>query len=225
MIQTGELPDTVKGSVVKLIFKRGDNLEPSNYQPISISPILLKLVTTIMNKRVTKILERDGLLSDAQYGFRPGRGMIDARFILSSAIEKAKIEKIDLHVGFMDMSAAYDRLDRRVMIQEMIGLGFVGATCRFLQAMYSGDYIQFDINGVLTEPLYLEYGVKQGDSASSTLFNISLKRVVVAANNTNMGMEIGGVVLTCCAFADDKFTLTKGPEDHNRMLELQRSLN
>ena len=44
------MPEIVKGSLVKLIYKRNDNLEPSNHRPISISPILLKL-TKIMNSR------------------------------------------------------------------------------------------------------------------------------------------------------------------------------
>ena len=35
-------------------------------------------------------------------------------------MEKARIENVDLRVGFMDMSALYDRLDRERMIQEMI---------------------------------------------------------------------------------------------------------
>ena len=45
-------------------------------------------------------------------------------------MEKARIENVDLHVGFMDMSAAYDWLDRERMIQETILLGFGGATWR-----------------------------------------------------------------------------------------------
>ena len=99
VIQEGNVPEDIKGSVVKLIYKRNDNLEPSNYRPISISPILLKLMTKIMNIRVTEILERESILSEAQYGFRPNRGTIDAIFILSSTIEKARIEKVDLHIG------------------------------------------------------------------------------------------------------------------------------
>jgi len=220
VIETGRVPEIVKGSVVKLIYKRNDNLEPSNFRPISISPILLKLTTKIMNKRTIKILERENLLAEEQYGFRPSRSTIDAIFIVSSAMEKARIENIDLHVGFMDMSAAYDRLDRERMIQEMIVLGFGGATCKFLQSMYSGDYIRFDINGHKTRKLYLKYGVKQGDSFSSTLFNVSLKTVIDKVNETGRGIEIGRRLLTCMAFADDKVSLTQGPEDHNVVLKM-----
>ena len=223
VIETGRVPEIAKGSLVKLIYKRNDNLEPSNHRPISISPILLKLTTKIMNRRTIKILERENLLAEEQYGFRPSRSTIDAIFIVSSAMEKARIENVDLHVGFMDMSAAYDRLDRERMIQEMILLGFGGATCKFLQSMYSGDYIRFDINGHKTRKLYLKYGVKQGDSFSSTLFNVSLKTVIDKVNVTKKGIEIGGRLLTCMAFADDKVSLTQGPEDHNQVLQLIES--
>ena len=118
------------------------------------------------------------------------------------------------------MSAAYDRLDREVMITEMMRLGFGGTTCKFLISMYSGDSIRFDINGETTEPLFMTYGVKQGDSFSSTLFNVTSMRVVIAANATRRGLEIGKRLLSLLAFADDKFSVTKNPQDHNEMLKL-----
>ena len=71
------MPEIVKGFVVKLIYKRNDNLEPA-------SPILLKLTTKIMNKRTIKILERENLLAEERYGFRPSRSTIDASCLVSS---------------------------------------------------------------------------------------------------------------------------------------------
>ena len=223
ILEGGKIPYDMKGSVIKLIHKRGDNACPENFRPIAISPILIKLVTKILNVRVVEVLERENLLADVQFGFRPGRSTLDAIFLTSAAIEKARIQKIPLYIGFLDLEAAYDRLDRKVMIEELIKLGFGGVVTRFLADLYSGDYMQFDVNGVLSAILYLVYGVRQGDSFSSTCFNVSYKKVAVKVDEQKKGIEIGGRCLSGLAFADDGNTLTRSAADHNRMLELVES--
>ena len=63
--------------------------------------------------------------------------------------------------------------------------------------------VQFDVNGVLLAILYLVYGVRQGDSFSSTCFNISYKKVAVTVDEPKTGIEIGGRCLSGLAFVDD----------------------
>ena len=110
MLKEGEVPWKLKEGKVKLLYKKDYNLEPTNYRPITLSSVLLKVLTRVMNVRLMKIVETFELLSRKQYGFRKGKSTQDAVFILATAIEKAKAEKEDAAVAFVDLCAAYDKV-------------------------------------------------------------------------------------------------------------------
>ena len=110
MLREGEVPWKLKEGKVKLLYKKDYNLEPTNYRPITLSSVLLKVLTRLMNVRLMKVIESFDMLSRKQYGFREGRSTQDAVFILATAIEKAKAEKSDAAVAFVDLCAAYDKV-------------------------------------------------------------------------------------------------------------------
>ena len=45
-------------------------MDMNNYRGISLMPVLLKLVSAIIAVRISTALEEDGLISNAQAGFR-----------------------------------------------------------------------------------------------------------------------------------------------------------
>lgn len=51
----------------------------------------------------------------SQYGFRPGRGIEDARFRLLSRLADRKKRNLPVYVAFIDMSSAYNYVDRVVL--------------------------------------------------------------------------------------------------------------
>uniref|UniRef100_A0ABM0MJI7 RNA-directed DNA polymerase from mobile element jockey-like n=1 Tax=Saccoglossus kowalevskii TaxID=10224 RepID=A0ABM0MJI7_SACKO len=63
-------PDALK--VVKIIplYKKGSALDVSDYRPISISPVLSKIIESIINKQLMSFLDKYNILLPSQYGFR-----------------------------------------------------------------------------------------------------------------------------------------------------------
>ena len=58
----------------------------------------------IFNSRLLMVLEKNGLLSDCQQGFRPGHGCRDAIFVSTTMIEKAKMLGYnDFKMTFVDI--------------------------------------------------------------------------------------------------------------------------
>ena len=60
------------------------------YRPITIPSNLLRLVTVRMCKFMTAVAEANNLLGPEQFGFRRGRSTVDALFVLSTLLQKAK---------------------------------------------------------------------------------------------------------------------------------------
>ena len=71
-------------------FQGGNSLDPCQYRPITIPSNLLRLITVRMCGLMTSAAEDNDLLGDEQFGFRKGRSTIDAAFVLTTLIKKAK---------------------------------------------------------------------------------------------------------------------------------------
>ena len=66
-------------------------MAPSQYRPICVPSNLLRLITVRMCNSMSEVAEENHLLGPEQFGFRKNRSTIDAIFVLSTLIKKAKI--------------------------------------------------------------------------------------------------------------------------------------
>ena len=71
----------------------GDSLSPAQYRPITIPSNILRLLTVRMCAGMTEAAESNGLLGPEQFGFRRGRSTVDAVFVLSTLLKKAKSKR------------------------------------------------------------------------------------------------------------------------------------
>lgn len=69
------------------VFKKGDRAECVNYRGILLLPNALKTYQRVLEKRTKTKTEHKS--SEAQNGFRPGRGTKDLTFKMKMLIEKS----------------------------------------------------------------------------------------------------------------------------------------
>lgn len=105
-----EIPLVWKKAKVTPVFKTGDASNPDNYRPISVLPILSKILERTVHTQLSDFLENENLLSDFQFGFRPNRltELASTLFIdnIRREVDNGKL------VGsiFMDLSRAFDTI-------------------------------------------------------------------------------------------------------------------
>ncbi len=75
-----------KFSIVVPIPKTGDVNDPSNYRPISLLPVLSKLLEKIVSSQLIQHLESNHLLSNTQHGFRPKSSTTSALLTLTMTL-------------------------------------------------------------------------------------------------------------------------------------------
>ena len=71
-MDSGETMDICKQNNITPIFKGGDQGDPANYRPVSLTSQLTKVFEKIVRKAIVKHLGDNDLFNPSQQGFREG---------------------------------------------------------------------------------------------------------------------------------------------------------
>jgi len=83
-------------------------------------------------------LRKDILISENQFGFMPSRSTIEAIYLLRILMGLYRDKKVDLHIVFIDLEKAYDRVLREVLWRCLDKKGVSPAYIRVIKDMYEG---------------------------------------------------------------------------------------
>jgi hypothetical protein len=150
----------------------------------------------------------EAAIKESQYGFRQGRGTVDAIFIVRQVIEKAREHKIPLHFNFVDFKAAFDTIWRVALWKMLRIIGVPDKVVNIIENLYSNTECAVVINGKLTEWFSVSVGVRQGCLLSPTLFNIFLEFVMKEIASLNANLELSDTTCIDVRYADDTTLLS-----------------
>ena len=88
-----------------------------------------------------------------------------------------------------------------------------------LLALYDGVLCSVRINGKFTEWFNVNYGLKQGCSLSSILFNLYINDLIVKINSLDRGIDIDGEKIGILVYADDVVLIAENKEELQQMLK------
>jgi Reverse transcriptase (RNA-dependent DNA polymerase) len=133
-----------------------------------------KVISMIIKERMSRTIQFDDML----HGFRPGRGtgtaILEARLHLDRSIHQGKT----LSQIYLDLSKAYDTLDRERTIQLLQSYGVGPRSLRVLQKFWDNLLLVPKQGGYFGKPIRSERGVTQGDPLSPIIFNVVVDAVV-----------------------------------------------
>ena len=150
--------DFQKAIIVNLFKNKGDSADCNNYTGISLLSVAGKVLSRIMVNRLIPVLEK--LLPDSQCGFRPGRGTVDLIFTLRQLQEKAIEQNTALHVVFIDLTKAFDTIDRNTLWSIMERLGIPPKFIAVCRSVHTNKFAQVLHNGKLTDSFLTNTGVR-----------------------------------------------------------------
>ena len=81
------------------------------YRVVKLLEHAMKIVEKVLEKKMRLMVKVD----EMQFGFMPGKGTIDAVFILKGLQEKYLDKEKKLYMCFIDPEKAFDRVPRRVL--------------------------------------------------------------------------------------------------------------
>ena len=80
--------------------------------------VLIKLMSNTMKlweRVIEQRLRGTTLISTNQFGFMPERSTTEANFLIRQVMEQFREQKKDLHIVFIDLKKAYDKIPRNIM--------------------------------------------------------------------------------------------------------------
>lgn len=175
--RSGKAPVEWKRALVVPIYKnKGPKDEPGGYRGISLLSIPGKVYASVLLHRVAGQVE--GKLSEAQCGFRPGRGTVDAMYVLRSLGAACGEFNTCLAKAYIDLTKAYDSIDRWALWKVLRLYNVHPKLIALLEDLHSGTTAAVRLEGRVGPAFDVTAGVRQGCVIAPMLFNIFMDHVV-----------------------------------------------
>jgi hypothetical protein len=225
ILETLEVPRQMAVSRTTMLHKKAAKNRIPNHRTLSVGCNLCKIFLRIINNRIGEICEEAGIFGELQNGFRKKRRAQDNLFVLDTLLYKTKWSELkkedknkELFIALLDITKAYDRVNRELLWGKMSKMGFPGKLITLLQNTYKNPVSIIKFQGVETGELKMNVGLKQGCVMSPNLFSIFISDLGQILEKSNLGITIGTVNISALLFADDLMLSA----NKNGMVELLR---
>ena len=193
--QTGRVPEAFKITKVKMLYKKKAKDDPQNYRPLSMSNHSGKIWEKIMNLQLKTHLEKFGLLSSRQHGFRNGMGTTTNLLQLwEKIIETVEREGALCEMWSFDLTKAFDLLDHAKVLDLLHQMGITGNFGRCIESWLTGRQQYVEVNGTKSKKVTVGKSCVQGSIFGPTLWLVYIQPLMDRL--TKMGVEYYG-------YADD----------------------
>ena len=137
-----------------------------NYCPISLLSVVNKVFEKLVNNRILDHLEKSGLFSDFQYGFRSSRSTADLLAVVSDRVARAFNWS-----GLLELlHLIYPRFLTSDLLHKLKSYGISGQIFSLISSFLSNRRLRVVLDGKSSQEYPVNVGVPQGSILGPTLF-------------------------------------------------------
>ena len=206
-VDTGTMSPSQRTGILTLIPKPKaptELIHLQNWRPITLLNVDYKIFTHIIKNRLVRTLP--SIIGNAQSGFQKGRSTCDNLLLMSLALEfYHENEEEEGLLLQCDFAKAFDSVEHQFLFKTLRAFGFGEYIINLIKVAFTGCMSYANVNGHLSNPIYLLRGLHQGSPLSPILFLIVAQvfTVRLESNNNIEGVNISGATVLLSLFADD----------------------
>ncbi|KAK3523520.1 hypothetical protein QTP70_001888 [Hemibagrus guttatus] len=191
--RSGTVPlDWVTGVVVPL-FKKGDRRVCSNYRGITLLSLPGKVYSRVLERRVQPLVEPR--IQEEQCGFRPSRGTLDQLYTLHRVLEGLWEFAQPVHMCFVDLEKAFDRVPRGILWEVLWEYGVRGPLLRAVWSLYNRSRSLVRIASCLDLQHALGHFAAECEAAGMRVSTSKSEAMVLDWKKVACTLQVGGEVL------------------------------
>lgn len=198
-LQSGKFPTPFKVSHISPLFKSGDPASARNYRPVSLLPIISRIVEAVVKKQLTAYLIDNDLFPETQFAYRKQHSTEDALTLAVSRWQAARADRKFSGVVFVDMSKAFDRVQHERLIAELFSLGISGKALLWFCSYLSSRVQHVRVQDCLSDGVSCSRGVPQGSVLGPLLFVIYTKEIKSVIPREVSHQEFADDIVLDCA--------------------------
>ena len=161
-IKECKIPKEWKHAIVHPLYKTGFKHLVTNYRPISLLPTMSKILERVIHGLTYNYLNNNALLSNCQFGFRPGHSCIDCvNRLYYDLLRNRDINNYSMSV-FCNLSKAFDVIDRNILFTKMIHYGITESSLMWFKNYFSERSQSVRLNNETSDKITIDLGVGQG---------------------------------------------------------------
>ena len=171
---------------------------------------LLKLLCSILNKRLTKFCEDNNIRSKEQIGFCKNTRTSDHIFTLKTLVNKYVTDKKGkkLYTCFIDFKKAFDSVWHEGLLRKLENKGINGKFLEIIRNIYKRNSCAIKINGKITNYIPYNKGVQQGNPLSPLLFNLYINDIFQSIANKDTVTLDDSNHLNALMYTDDSILIS-----------------
>ena len=155
-------PTSWKRAKVVPLLKKGDTLDPKNYRPVALLPILSKVLERAVFLQLIQYLDTKSILHPNHHGSRKGLSTTTALIQMYDSWVEAVDDGEMAGVMMLDLSAAFDMVDHDILLEKLKLMGLESTAVRWIGSYLHGRSQCVYVDGCLSSALPIRYGVPQG---------------------------------------------------------------
>ena len=194
---------------LKPLFKKGSTTHPKNYRPISLLPLISKIIEKVIHDQTQEFLDTNKILFKFQSGFRKGYSTDSCLSYLNNKIAAGFESGLHTDMILIDLQKAFDTINHEILIKKMKCLGFSKGVTLWFKSYLSNRKFKVNLNQIFSEPGNLSCGVPQGSILGPLLFLL---------NRNDLPQSVNCELLL---YADDTCLIFQ----HNDIKEIENQLN
>ena len=164
-------PDCWEASSVVPVFKNvGERSTAKKYCPVSFLSVVSKVFEKLVNSGIVDNLEKCGLFSDFQYGFRSSQSTADLLTVVSDRIARAFNKSGATQAVALDIFKAFDRVWHAGLFHKLKSYGISGQIFGLISSFLSNRWLRVVLDGKSSQEHPVNAGAPQGSIIGPTLF-------------------------------------------------------